>query len=112
MNEKVNLVYCMWLAIPLGYYVPWMNWLSWILVVIVIGMMFGGGLMLVVKNDSFRHKLKTSGVPAHTPKLQGKWLFIYLAAACGMVYYGWPIATGLYVASLVLWHIALNRAMR
>ena len=112
MKERVNLVYCMWLSIPLGYYVPWMNWLAWIMVVGVIGFMFGGGLMLLIKNNEFRHKLKMAGVPIHTPKLRAWWVIVYGTAACGMVYYGWPIATLLYGISLVFWHIALNRAMR
>lgn len=104
-ERSIRLDLTLFLTVPLGYYVPWMNWLAWINVVGLVLFYVGMSYILMTKMGELRAKLDESGYRV----IPMTWKVIIPFASCFFVaYFGWYLSAWMMAGSMIIYHVLIR----
>ncbi len=103
--SSIRLDLTLFLTVPLGYYVPWMNWLAWINVVGLVSFYVFMSYVLVTKVGEIHRTLDEAGYKV----IPTTWKVIVPFASCFFVaYFGWHLSAWMMAGSMVIYHVVMR----
>ena len=94
---KIKLEFVLLFTLPLGYYVPWMSWLTWLSVWATVALIWIGVVAICLNYDAairqIRAEIEESGNIPQEYELKWGSLPITLFMFGGMYWFGYEAAT-------------------
>ena len=105
-TKSIRIVILVALFVPLGYFVPGLNFLAWISVVGLVGIMFLINAIWFVSIDKWRALKKEHGIETGLKlKKLGQSILLSGSIVALLYFCGWPVAAALYAFNVVSFNI-------
>lgn len=93
------------LLVPLGYFVPELNFLAWIAVVYIVGIMLLINVIWFIAIDKWKQMKQQYNIGGLKLKDLGKSVLVSGSIAALLYFCGWPVAAALYAFNVASFNI-------